>query len=121
MMAIALVGPIGFLPSERQTRAKPPSNISQVSVKVTGPPGPIGPSFILPSKLHLPAKAEIALCSGPGMGIWGSSAVTTAVDANTRIRIIALFIIFLQVSKIIAILALYAPGHDPRNADGGQV
>src|SRR3989304_1837057 len=116
MMEMDLVGPIGFLPSERHTSAKPPWNISHVSVKVTGPPGPTGPSSILPSKLHLPANAEMALCSGPGAGAWGSCA-RPAVETKRIARVSSLF----MISSVEPILALPAAGHDPGDRDRDHV
>lgn len=44
-----LFGPDGKFPSARQTIEKPPSNRSQISVAVMGPPGPIGPGLNSPT------------------------------------------------------------------------
>src|SRR6266581_3700188 len=52
-MPSSFVGPIGPLPVELQTTAKPPSYQLQMLVEVSLPPGPAGPSF---------------LCSGLGLG-----------------------------------------------------
>ena len=68
MRLIDFAGPIGFLPSERHTSAKPPSNISQTSLNVTAPAGPIGLALASPAKFHVPLKYSIRLCSGAGFG-----------------------------------------------------
>src|SRR5262245_8532243 len=73
MMEIALVGPVGPLPSLRQTTANPPSRSSHVSLNDTGPPGPTGLSLAVPLKFQVPAKYASRLCSGIGAGPWASA------------------------------------------------
>src|SRR5919204_5756216 len=87
MIAMLLLGPIGVLPSEWQTTAKPPSNHAQSSVEEIFPPAPMGLGFISPSVVHLPTKYPRRLCSGPGVcggGVWAAATIPSPTETRAQ-------------------------------------
>src|SRR6187455_775353 len=101
-MPTLFIAPIGPVPSEWQTTAKPPWNTLHSSFEVNLPAGPNGLFLASASLVHLPAKYSSFLCSGPGLGasLWARAGAEAARTQAAAARMLAVDIALFMLASI---------------------